>query len=130
MAKLGMTLRNVLDLLGAGEIRGDEEFYCGSVASLEKAGPDSLSFVRNERHAEKARCSRAGALLTAAPIDGFSGHQVIVEQPQEAFGCVLGQIAAGRRTPVGVDPRAAIDPDSRVGARAAIGPGAVLALGA
>jgi UDP-3-O-[3-hydroxymyristoyl] glucosamine N-acyltransferase len=130
MAKLGMTLRALRDLLGGGEIRGDEEFYCSSVASLEKAGPDCLSFVKGERHIESARRSRAGALLTASPIQGFAGHQVIIEQPQEAFGVVLGRIAASRQPPSGVDSLAVVDRGASIGAEVAIGPGAVVGKGA
>jgi UDP-3-O-[3-hydroxymyristoyl] glucosamine N-acyltransferase len=127
MPQLGMTLEAIQALLGGGEIIGSPEFVCESVASLGRAGADQLSFVKDERYVETARASRAGALLVPSRIEGFEGHQLIVNDAYRAFGVLLSKIAEEqRRTPKGIHPRAEVDPRAEVGSDVTIGVGAVV----
>jgi UDP-3-O-[3-hydroxymyristoyl] glucosamine N-acyltransferase len=94
---------------------------------LEKAGADDLSFVRDRRYAESARGSHAGALLVGQPIEGFAGHQIVVEKPDLSFAMVLAHIARRQREqPPGVHPTAVVDESAELGADVRIGPGAVI----
>jgi UDP-3-O-[3-hydroxymyristoyl] glucosamine N-acyltransferase len=127
MAKLEMTLSEVAELLGNAEIHGDPGFFCASVASLDGAGPDQLSFVKDRRYDERARASDAGALLVDEPIEAASAHQVVVEAPFAAFGRLLHRIAVEkRRQPTGLHPAATVDPSARLGRNVTIGAGAVI----
>jgi len=127
MARLGMTLDAIRTMIGAGEIVGSPEFVCESVASLGRAGPDQLSFVKDPRYIESARTSRAGALLVPVEIDGFEGNQLVVPDPYRSFGLLLSKIAAEQRgQPPGVHPRAVVHDSAEIGADVVIGANAVV----
>ncbi len=127
MAKLEMTLEEIRSLIGGGEIFGDPNFNCESVASLEQAGPGDLSFVKSNRYAEQACRSAAGALLVTSRLESYGGNQLVVEHPQLAFARVLREIARGKHAfPAGIDPRAVIYDGAELGEGVAIGAGAVI----
>lgn len=127
MAKLGLTLRGVQSLIGEGEILGDADFQCESVASLELAGPEDLSFVKSGRFAEKACQSSAGALLVPIELDGYAGHQLVVEHPHLALARVLADLAQRRRgVPSGIDLRAVVYDGAELGEDVSVGAGAVI----
>jgi UDP-3-O-[3-hydroxymyristoyl] glucosamine N-acyltransferase len=127
MSKLQMTLEEIRALIGGGEIVGDPGFYCSSVASLDHAGPDQLSFVRDQRYFEVASRSQAGALLVPEQVKGMAAQQLVVEQPFVMFGIILQHIAREkRRQPGGIHPLAAVSESARLGHNVTIGAGAVI----
>ena len=127
MSKLGLTLQQVRDLVGSGEIVGDAGFHCQAVASLEAAGPDELSFARDRRYFEAALASKAGALLVPETIEGATAHQLVVDEPFMAFGQILLHIAAEkRRQPAGIHPTAVVAEHAELGEGVTIGAGAVV----
>lgn len=126
MAKLDLTLAEVGRLVG-GEIVGDPAFRCRELASVDAAGADDLSFIKTSALEDRARASRAGALLVPARIDGLEAHQVLVEEPFGAFVRLLETIAERRhRVPPGVSPGAFVHTSARVRQGVAIAPGAVV----
>lgn len=131
MTPLDLKLSSILDIVGGGELRGDPDFVCASLANLEMAGPSDLSFVRDPSYAEQARAAAAGALLVGAPLDGFPGHQIIVEKPDAAFAKLLGIVARRQREqPPGIHPTATIDDGVELGEDVRVGPGVVVRSGA
>ena len=83
---LRMTLQEIRDLVGEGEILGDPGFLCRSVAPLDTAEGHQLSFVKHSRYFDQARASRAGALIVAEPLKGGPAHQLVLPSPFLAFG--------------------------------------------
>ncbi len=131
MSRLQMTLAEVRDEVGGGELHGDPAFVCRAVAPLERAGPDDLSYVKGRRQLAGARDSGAGALLVPEPVEGSGAHQLVVPDPAAAFGRLLARIAREkRRQPAGVHPQAVVDPGAEIGAGVTIGAGAVVREGA
>ncbi len=127
MSQLGMTLEEIRAFAGEGEIVGTPSVWCRSVASLETAGEEQLSFVKDQRFFEAARRSGAGALLVPARIPDLDTPQLVVGAPYEVFGRLLAKIAVDkRRLPPGVHPRALVDPSAEIGADCVIGAGAVV----
>jgi UDP-3-O-[3-hydroxymyristoyl] glucosamine N-acyltransferase len=127
MSTLSMTLQEVRDLIGEGEIVGEAGFRCRAVASLDRAEPDQLSFVRDERYVKQARRSRAGALLVPSTIEGSAAQQLVVDHPFPALLRILQHIAERkRRQPVAIDPRAVISEDVDLGTEVTVGAGAVI----
>ena len=127
MSQLGMTLQEIRDFVGDGEILGSPEFFCHSVASLEKADKDQLSFVKARRYFDKARSTTAGALLVPEPMDGYSGNQLVVSDAHQTFGKLLAKIAfEKRRQSTGVDPEAQVHDSAILGQDVSIGVGAVV----
>ena len=126
MAKLDLTLAEVGRLVD-GEIVGDPSFRCRSIASVEAAGAQDLSFIKSVKLADRARGSAAGALLVPAPIDGLEAHQIVVAEPFAAFVRLLEKIAEDRRpAPSGVSTAAFVDPSARIRPGVTVGPGAVV----
>ena len=131
MPRLGMTLEQIRTLLGVGEIIGSPDFVCESVASLERAGSDQVSFVKDQRSGEQAKSSNAGALLVPAGIEGLQCNQLVVADPYRSFGLLLVRIAEQARAQAeGVDPRAVVHETAHVGEGAIVGAGAVVQAGA
>ena len=131
MPRLGMTLEQIREHIGEGEIIGAPGFVCESVASLDQAGGDQLSFVKDQRYAEQAKKSAAGALLVPARIDGLRCNQLVVVDPYRSFGVLLVKIAElARAQAEGVHPRAVVHETARIGEGAIVGAGAVVQEGA
>lgn len=127
MPRLEKTLDEVRGLLaGAGvgsELHGDGRFLCRSVASLEQAGPDQLSFAKDERTL-KATNTRAGALVVPAATTRLAAHQIVVGDPFAAFVVVLQHIdRERRRESAGVHPSAVVAESVSLGADVSIGAG-------
>ncbi len=130
MPRLEKTLDEVCGLLAdagvAFELHGDGGFLCRSVASLEQAGPDQLSFAKDERTL-KAANTRAGALVVPATTTRLAAHQIVVDDPFAAFVVVLSHIDRERRQEnVGVHPSAIVAESASVGADVSIGAGATV----
>ncbi len=131
MSRLEMTLAEVREEVGGGELHGDPGFLCRGVASLDRAGPDEVAYVKGPRRLAAARASKAGALLVAEIVEGAAAHQLVVSDPAAAFGRLLARIAREkRRQPPGVDPRAVIHEEAELGDGVTIGAGAVVREGA
>lgn len=131
MPQLGMTLEQIRALIGEGEIIGASDFECVSVASLDRAGGDQLSFVKDQRYADQARKSAAGALLVPTHIDGLRCNQLVVADPYRSFGLLLVKIAEKARAQAeGVHPRAVVHETARIGDGATVGACAVVQAGA
>ncbi len=127
MSQLGMTLEEIRAFAGEGEIVGSASVYCESVASLERATGNQLSFVKSPKFFDAARESAAGALLVPERISDLDTPQLVVDAPYELFGRLLMKIAEEkRRQPVGVHPRAIVDDSAILGENVTIGAGAVV----
>lgn len=130
MPRLERTLDEVRGLLAAediaSELRGDGGFLCRSVASLERAGPDQLSFAKDERTLQSTE-TQAGALVVPSATDRLAAHQIVVEDPFAAFVVVLRHIDRQRRreTPA-VHPTAVVAASASIGEDVSIGAGAVV----
>ena len=127
MATLGMTLGELRELLGEGELVGDPEFRCRELRGLEEAGPEDLSFVKGRKQLDAARASNAGALLVPERIDESHAHQIVLAEPFVALTRVLSGIAAKKRArEAGVHATATIDGSAQIGDAVYIGPGVVI----
>jgi UDP-3-O-[3-hydroxymyristoyl] glucosamine N-acyltransferase len=127
MPRLGMTLEQIRVLIGEGEIIGSPDFVCESVASLDQAGHDQLSFVKDQRFVDQAKSSNAGALLVPIRVEGLDCNQLVVGDPYRSFGVLLVKIAEeARAQPEGPHPRAVVHETARIGDGVIIGAGAVV----
>lgn len=127
MAKLDMTLDQLRDVLGEGELFGDGDFRCRELAALDEAGPEDLSFVKGRKHLPAARASRAGALLVSERLEDLAAHQIVLADPFVALTRVLARIAVGkRRQDPGIHPTAVVHESAQLGAMVSVGAGAVV----
>jgi UDP-3-O-[3-hydroxymyristoyl] glucosamine N-acyltransferase len=93
---------------------------------LADAGPTDLSFLGNPKYAAQAVASKAGCILVPAAAQGsadFAGRNLIyVQDPQFAFAQILSLIDSMQPKPAaGVDPKASVHPDAKIGKNVSIG---------
>lgn len=126
------------------ELIGPVDLALSRLDSLEDAGPDALTFIREARHAPRWGASRAGAALVSrkawdesdgafdAVQDGERRALLIVPDADLAMIDLLTELAAdpmaGPTTPGhrSVHPEARIDPTAALGAHVVVGPGSVV----
>jgi UDP-3-O-[3-hydroxymyristoyl] glucosamine N-acyltransferase len=127
-------------LLG-GELLGSADLLVERIDPLERAGPDSISFLSNPRYAQQLNSTRAGCVI-AAPAHREAlarlPSAIVCADPYLAFARLTQWWAAQAARPAapGVHPsavvhaQARVDPSATVGALAVIGAGAVVGAGA
>ena len=127
-------------LLG-GELLGSADLLVERIDPLERAGPDSISFLSNPRYAQQLNSTRAGCVI-AAPAHREAlarlPSAIVCADPYLAFARLTQWWAAQAARPAapGVHPsavvhaQARVDPSAMVGALAVIGAGAVVGAGA
>ena len=127
-------------LLG-GELLGSADLLVERIDPLERAGPDSISFLSNPRYAQQLDSTRAGCVI-AAPAHREAlarlPSAIVCADPYLAFARLTQWWAAQAARPAapGVHPsavvhaQARVDPSAMVGALAVIGAGAVVGAGA
>jgi len=125
MAPAAYTLEQLAREIG-GRVLGDPARVVRGVASLERAGPEDLSFLTHPRYRERARATRAGALLVG-PGGEVEGRDLLeVPQPYVALAALLGLFHPVERPLPEVSPRAHVGRDVVLGREVAVGPFAVL----
>lgn len=120
--------RRLADIAAAvgGTVEGDPERCIRGLAALDRAGPTDLSFLANTRYREQARRSQAGAIL-AAPGEELPRSTVVrVANPYLAWARVLALCAAPAPAPRGVDARAVLGKECRIGADVEVRAGVVI----
>ncbi len=119
-----MRVKEIADhLKAAWEGNGDLEIV--SVAPLESAARQDLSFVGNRKAAAAATQSLAGCLLV--PVDFPKSRTLIrVRDPRASLASVIPLLYPPAPAPAGVHPTAVIAPGAQVAGSASIGPYAVI----
>jgi UDP-3-O-[3-hydroxymyristoyl] glucosamine N-acyltransferase len=119
-----------------GELVGDAEVSVATVAPIDEAGPDALTWVGDRKFLPRVAASRAGIVLLPADAEVPAGRTAIrVSDPDLALCTVLAALAPPRpEVPPGVDPTATVSRDASVegahiGPHAVVGPGAVIGPG-
>jgi len=107
-------------------LRGDPERLIRGLATLERAGPDDLSFLTHPRYRAAARRSRAGAIL-AAPDAGLAGTDLLESaEPYLALATLLALFHPRPRMAPGISPDARLGPRVEIGADVHVGAFAVV----
>ncbi len=79
------SLKELGQLLGA-EVRGDDSVTVSSVATLEKARPDQITFLANTKYRSQLEQTQAGAvLISPKELDGFAGNALVLNDPYVAL---------------------------------------------
>ncbi len=125
-------LAALAEFLGC-DFEGDGTFEVGGFASLRRAAPDELVFVRDAAHAPALSDSRARAVLAPPGLDleGRSGLRSL--RPAHDFSRAIREFAPLPRPEAGiaagalvdataiVDPSASVEPGARIGPRCRVG---------
>lgn len=124
----GRTLGELAALTGA-RLDGPGDAVINEVASLEEAGPSSISFLANPRYRTQLTATRAAAVImdadgVAAAPDGMSC--LVCDNPYLAFARVARHLNPERPPKGGWASTAWVANSARIGRDVTIGPGAVI----
>jgi len=134
------TAGELAERLGA-ELRGEAGVSLSTLASIEEAGPEALTFIRDEKYALRWANCRAGAAIVSKRLQtdlepGDDRALLVVDDADLALVRLLELVAPPHETPPpGVHPSAAIDQTAsiadsvRIGPHAVVGPGSSLGAG-
>lgn len=116
-----------------GQLIGEARRTIRSLATLEMAQIDQLSFCANPKYIKQLKTSSAGAVLVKASLaDQVKGAAVIVDDPYLAYAKLShlfdwrAPVLPGVSTSAEVDPTAIIDPTAQISANVVIGEGVII----
>ena len=100
------------------------------IAGVEEAGPGQVTFLSNPKYADRARETRASAIIAREAIAGAGCAFLLTPDPYLAFARAVEKFHPPVRLAAGVSERASIHPTAVIGREVHIGPFAVVAEGA
>ncbi|MCB9794160.1 MAG: UDP-3-O-(3-hydroxymyristoyl)glucosamine N-acyltransferase [Alphaproteobacteria bacterium] len=109
-----------------GELVGDPEVELLGIADIRDATPEQLAFVANPRYRRHLGTTRAGAVLVDEGTEAPGQTLIRLANPYAAFARALALFHPERWPEGGVDPRAAVHPEARLGEGARVEPFAVV----
>lgn len=123
-----ITAGEVQRLVG-GDLRGEENRVVTGVAPIDRATPETLSFVASGRYLTYLQATRAGIVLVRpewADEVPAGTTAVVVPDPHAALQLLLSETHPSRAPVPGVHPTAVIAEGARISPQAAIGAFAVI----
>ena len=121
-----LSLGEIVGRLG-GELIGDASITVRQVATLEKATPDTIAFLANERYLGQLKATRAGAVIIGAQLrEPLDMPRIIAANPYAYFARVSALFNPVPANMAGIHPAAVVHPRARLGAGVRVGPGAVI----
>jgi UDP-3-O-[3-hydroxymyristoyl] glucosamine N-acyltransferase len=123
--KIQIYLSDLAQKLDA-QLLGDGTAYIRGVNTIQDAGPGEVCFLSSEKHADKLKTSRAGAILTRRPIADCPMAQLVVANVDKALIAVMMMFAPPLTQQKGVHSSAVVEPDAQLDPTASIGPGAYI----
>jgi UDP-3-O-[3-hydroxymyristoyl] glucosamine N-acyltransferase len=123
---MGVPLAELARLV-QGRLRGNPGFVVERANSLDRAGPQDITFVVGARNRRRLSETRAGAvILVESDAEQFSGNALVVENPQLAFAHICGVLHPATTSAPGVHPTAVVDSSARVASSAIVAAGVVI----
>src|SRR5215469_12780877 len=120
-----MKLSELASTLGCGLV-GDGSIEITGVAGMEHAQPSELTFLANPRYAHRVKDTRAGAILTAGPLENAAAAQLISSNPYLDFARAVALFYQPPRPKPGIHPLASVAASACLGDNASIGAFAVI----
>lgn len=125
-----MSLGEIVRRLG-GELSGDAGIIIRQVATLEKAMPDTIAFLANERYLGQLKATRAGAVIVGQQLrEQLDMPRIVTANPYAYFARVSALFNPLPENMAGIHPAAVVHPQAIVEAGVYVGPGAVIEAGA
>ncbi len=113
------------------EVRGDAAAEVDAVASLESAGPRSVTFVADPAYLKQLARTAAGVvILRAADAARYSGNVLIADNPHLCFARIAAYLHPSPAFAPGVHASAVLEQGAHVAASAWVGAQAVIEAGA
>jgi len=120
------SLAELAALVGA-EVHGDPETRVSRVATLQSAGPDSISFLSNTKYSEQLLETKAAAvILQLHAVENCPVAALIVTDPYLVYAKIAAVLHPAAALRPGVHPRASVATDATVPASSEVAAGAVI----
>ncbi len=121
-----ITLAGIVERLG-GELVGDGGIAVRQVATVEKALPDTITFLANERYLPHLKSTTAGAVIVGEALRGaLVIPYIVAANPYSYFARVSALLNPEPEAAPGFHPSAVIHPTAVIGEGVEIGPCAVI----
>lgn len=120
--RVSFSLRDLCELVGASEIKGDPEFRVRGLGPLESAAPDELSFLTDSRYRDMVSECRAGALIVSSHFRELEFNLLIADNPYLALAKAANLFFSHRTDDFAVHPSAIISEGVRHGEHISVGP--------
>lgn len=131
-SKMRLTTAQLAERLGA-ELIGQPGVDNGlskqisSIAAVQTACENDVTFITDDRHLSALKKSRAGAVIVGRPIYGATLPQLLVKNVDAALIEALNIFAPQLKQPkAGIDPSAKIGQNARIAKGVSIGPTVVI----
>jgi UDP-3-O-[3-hydroxymyristoyl] glucosamine N-acyltransferase len=108
-------------LLVDGNIIGDPSILICGIASIESAKEGDITFARNASYHKKAIETKASVILSEKEMMGVRKSFLLVANPYYAFARLLTYFHPPERRIPGIDPRAVIGQNVKIGKEVSIG---------
>ena len=136
---MALRLGSIVEQLG-GELHGDPALEILTLAPLESANQNALSFVSNPKYQQQLATTGAGCVIVAPALQETArarGACIVVDNPYLYFARVTQLWQQARLRPAGprihpsavVDPAALIDPGAQIGPLCVVERGARIGVG-
>ncbi len=115
------TLEELARLVG-GKVVGDPHLIIKGIAGIEDAGPDQITFLANPRYANKARVSRAGAIIVSPEWQPLPKNLIVSADPYLSLAKIASFFAQKRQEYIGVSHLACVDETANIDSEVSIHP--------
>jgi UDP-3-O-[3-hydroxymyristoyl] glucosamine N-acyltransferase len=110
-----------------GQVRGNAHTLISKAATIQHAGPGSITFLSNTHYRRYLNETHAGAvILSQADAEACPVPSLVSDNPYLLYARVANLLAPKQPSLAGIDPAARVHSKARVSAQAWIAPGAVL----
>jgi UDP-3-O-[3-hydroxymyristoyl] glucosamine N-acyltransferase len=123
--EVAMTIDEIVRLVN-GKLQGDGSREIHDVASIERAGPDDLTFAEGTRGLVKADASRAGCILVPEGVSLPRLTTVAVPRPKLSFIRIATLLRPKPAATTGIHPTAVVDPQAKLAENVCVGPQVVV----
>jgi UDP-3-O-[3-hydroxymyristoyl] glucosamine N-acyltransferase len=114
-----MKLADIAQRIGC-ELRGDGAVEIHTIAPIEEAGPDALTFLANPRYRSHLQTTRAAAVIVATNETDVPLPSLRAADPYLAFARALELFYEPPVLPSGIHPTAVVAPSARLGRDACV----------
>ncbi len=108
-----MNLEKITALVG-GTLNGDASIEITALNGIAEAGPGQLTYVAQRKYLKRLAESKASAVLVSEAVNAPCA-QIVVRNPALAFARLLHEFHPAKRPAAGVDARAVVGKDVRLG---------------
>jgi UDP-3-O-[3-hydroxymyristoyl] glucosamine N-acyltransferase len=127
---VGSTLAELAVRFGC-VLQGDPAVRVERVATLQAAGPESLTFLANAKYARHLSGTRAGAVVLDPRLaDRCPVPALLSANPYATYARIAAELHPPPAAAAGRHPQSVVDPAAHVDPSASIGPNAVIEAGA